>query len=390
MVSVTGRIATNDQISGQVPKQSGRLESLQALRGIAILGIFLHHAYFFFDWSRIGVSVFFVLSGFLMMYNYSDRPLPSSFKDNLRFSINRIKKLYSLHIITMVLCFILNTLFAVRKGIAFRRLVSLILNVFLLQSWFPDARVCWSLNGAAWYLSTGLFLYFLFPYLRGFVKRWRLRRLVLMCVAMFFLQIITSLPFLYVFGNDSPVYQWFTYCFPVFRTVDFFYGCVLARWFFGVRARVADERDARASFLLKDGNAEVVLLAVTVAVELWIQHKQTNLLLLSLQNMTTLHMPLAAAWVYLFAANRGIVTKMCVKKPFIKLGNISAHFFLIHFPVTLLVTNLLDALSVDLNDMVKVLVVAAELIGSILLTIGYQRLHQWWIGKQNSRSMQRA
>lgn len=77
--------------------------SLQALRGIAFLGIFASHTGFrcFVGTGRWGVSVFFVLSGFMMIYTYmgKNRIRYVSLKDNLYFAWRKMKGLYLLHII---------------------------------------------------------------------------------------------------------------------------------------------------------------------------------------------------------------------------------------------------------------------------------------------------
>lgn len=83
-----------------------RLDQIQALRGIAFLGVFLSHTglKWFGAVGHWGVSVFLVLSGFLMFISYSgnDRIKRISLRDNIVFSWRKIKKLYPLHICTMV------------------------------------------------------------------------------------------------------------------------------------------------------------------------------------------------------------------------------------------------------------------------------------------------
>ena len=46
---------------------NSKIMSLQALRALAFLGIFLSHTNCYIQWPWLGVSTFFVLSGFLMM-----------------------------------------------------------------------------------------------------------------------------------------------------------------------------------------------------------------------------------------------------------------------------------------------------------------------------------
>ena len=76
-------------------------DSLQALRGLAFVGIFLGHFYYF-GWTPISVSVFFILSGFLLTTKkdsgYEKYGLGDSFKEAVR----RVSKLYPLHIIMML------------------------------------------------------------------------------------------------------------------------------------------------------------------------------------------------------------------------------------------------------------------------------------------------
>ena len=81
---------------------------LQGLRALAFIGIFLSHS----DVKALsssglgawGVSVFLILSGFLMMVNYyhTDRFSICSVKDNLRFSLKKIMAIYPLHILMML------------------------------------------------------------------------------------------------------------------------------------------------------------------------------------------------------------------------------------------------------------------------------------------------
>ena len=80
-----------------------RINSIQGLRAIAFLAIFISHTGIgsLGALGAWGVSVFFVLSGFLMMYNYYNKESIPKF--GFRFAWNKIKKLYSLHVITTIL-----------------------------------------------------------------------------------------------------------------------------------------------------------------------------------------------------------------------------------------------------------------------------------------------
>ena len=141
----------------------GKLNQIQALKGIAFLGVFLSHTGFTCFWSigHWGVSVFLVLSGFMMTYSYyhKNRITNISLKDNILFAWKKIRNLYLLHIITM-LTMLVFAFIGIKSDI--RILIpKILLNILLLQEWFPLENA--SINGVSWYLSTAVFTYFLFP-----------------------------------------------------------------------------------------------------------------------------------------------------------------------------------------------------------------------------------
>ena len=79
-----------------------RMDSMQALRFLACLCIFAHHCYIT-EVVYWGVSVFFVMSGFLMCCGYYDRYSASLDPAvSLRFSLKKLWKLYPLHVLTML------------------------------------------------------------------------------------------------------------------------------------------------------------------------------------------------------------------------------------------------------------------------------------------------
>ena len=79
----------------------GRIDSLQAVRAIACILIFMHHCYIC-GTGALGAAIFIMLSGFLMCRSYYDRSLPRTPIDCLKFSARKIWKLYPLHILTML------------------------------------------------------------------------------------------------------------------------------------------------------------------------------------------------------------------------------------------------------------------------------------------------
>lgn len=87
-------------------QQEERLNQIQALKGIAFLGVALSHTGLvcFYSSGHWGVSLFLTLSGFMMTYKYlfANRIPCISFVNLLKFVWNKMKKLYPLHVVTML------------------------------------------------------------------------------------------------------------------------------------------------------------------------------------------------------------------------------------------------------------------------------------------------
>ncbi len=349
-----------------------RIESLQALRAIAFIGIFLSHAGSPFKWPTLGVSVFYVMSGFLMMYRHVNDDFDCSFKNRMRFSLNRIKKLYPLHIVTMIfailLAFAIILLSGITKGQMFYLVSTILLNVFLVQTWIPNSLVNVSLNGVAWYLSVTMFLYFMFPIIHRYIKKQSMKKLWLICFCLLAVQYISCIPWIHFVGGGSPAYIWFMYCFPVFRIGDFFVGCTLGNHY--AKWENSNYSYGIISFI------EVIMTIVPIGVYKWLEFEQNNIFLLALQNRTTIFIPIAAIWVYLFVINKGIITKALANRYLIYLGNISAYSFLIHYVVTQYTNQALIYLHIELPMNIKMLVILAEFALTILLTLMYKRMNK--------------
>lgn len=133
--------------------------------------IFLNHAGWlvsdkkYFDFGARGVEIFFLLSGYMMAYNYSDRIMPDDWKYSFQYMISKAKKFYFLHFITLMImvAYLGRNLILHHEypGGVGRFGVDFILNVMLLKSWYwPSA---FSFNGVTWFLSSILFAYLLIP-----------------------------------------------------------------------------------------------------------------------------------------------------------------------------------------------------------------------------------
>lgn len=348
--------------------QGKRIDSLQALRAIAFLGIFLNHAGLKLNWSELGVSVFFVLSGFLMTLGHSGDDYALSPLKNIWAAVRKTAKLYPLHILTMLIMFGLQLIwsggFENIKGTGLIKETAL--NIVLMQSWYPNSAVCVSLNGVAWYLSTALFLYFAYPYLLRMAEKlkplfmWGILLLMLMLQLVFAFDVVRKL------GTGNNLYIWFMYMFPLFRIPDIYAGICLGKSYGKLKAPDDGSR-------LKMSCVEAAAFAVTVLVSLWSHTEPHRSVNAALRNWTTVYIPLAVMWVYLFARRGGWLTGLPDNKLFRFIGDLSPYAFLIHFTLIKCVSTLRKSLGIRSEGALRALIVIAEFILSILLSYLWKR-----------------
>jgi len=112
----------------------------------------------------VGVSFFFVLSGFILVYTYAGRPMV--LKNFWRARFARIYPAYAFSLLVTAPFFFyavltMNFPFFVWAKTHLKLASALVLS--LLHAWVPPAALTW--NAVAWSLSVEAFFYVLFPFL---------------------------------------------------------------------------------------------------------------------------------------------------------------------------------------------------------------------------------
>jgi peptidoglycan/LPS O-acetylase OafA/YrhL len=107
------------------------------------------------------VSVFFILSGFVLTYNYDLATLRRT-RNAVRFGIARFSRIYPAYV-TGLLLLVPFAIYRVIVGVVVGEtgMTKFILNACLLQSWVPGAELSWNYPG--WSLSDEAFFYAVLP-----------------------------------------------------------------------------------------------------------------------------------------------------------------------------------------------------------------------------------
>lgn len=359
--------------------ENKRIDSFQALRAISFIGIFLSHVGVMRNWSGLGVSVFFVLSAFLLTNKYKNEEVSCGMKDSFLFMKKRIGRLYLLHIITMAFALLRTVAQAYSDhvpGIEYGKLLGYTaLNVTLLQSFVPSAFVCVTLNGVAWYLSTLVALYFLFPIiLKGLKKIQAKWTLVLVSAGVLVAQVILSYICRNVQGFDGSFFIWLTYHSFIFRIGDLIVGICLALIF-------ASGKETDSKITVGYNFFEIAATALSVAFYYFFAKGTNNEWINAMLNRTTGFIILAAVWVYLFAKRKGILTFLLTNRVTVWLGNLSPYAFLIHFVTAQYVYSVMTVLHIADVGAMRIARIAVQFALSIVLSMIYVRFKEKKVAK---------
>jgi peptidoglycan/LPS O-acetylase OafA/YrhL len=193
----------------------------------------------------VAVPFFFVLSGYVLAYTYTEAELRGHVRD---FYVARMARTYPAYLLALVLFVGL----VVLEGKAtFPDPLGLVLTVVGVQAWLPSRSIVW--NYPAWSLSVEFFLYAVFPLMLALLRRprafWTLYGVT--TAAILALAIAHAL-------DGAADYEWIRV--PLFHLTSFATGMALAR----ARPRtmtLLEGRRAGALTIVAAG----ALLAVTLA-----------------------------------------------------------------------------------------------------------------------------
>jgi peptidoglycan/LPS O-acetylase OafA/YrhL len=272
--------------------------------------IFNHHRFFDFIWKNvcyegyIGVTFFFILSGFILTYNYNHL-INNKQISTLKFLSLRAARIYPTHL----LCFFISLL---PYFFLYRSILAGIFNLFLLQSFIPIVSVYFSFNAPSWSISNEAFFYLIFCSLllinyKNILKLWTLN-------------IMLVIGFLFLFSNKNDIIQhWIFYINPFMRILDFITGIVLAKIFF------------RVNHIIKNINLlkilepiSILLLAIFVFIAVKYNVNQ------SLRYDIYYIIPLGLI-IFIFSFEEGLISKILANKICVFLGEISFAFYMFHY-----------------------------------------------------------
>lgn len=274
-----------------------------------------------FSQANVGVSYFFILSGFVMVIAYQNHDKI----EYINYYKNRFARIYPIYLIGL-LAFVF---FQILNNSSIS-ITELTLNVFLLQAWYSGRTL--SLNFPGWSISVELFFYILFPLIMNFYLKIKRKEIFNYVVIVFWLfsQILLYLLFNSSFykGYSSVSHDMIFYH-PFMHLNEFLIGIISAFYFLK-----CDKKNIK--------RFDVTILALVGLIVLFL--KINNIIILQNGFMAIFFVPI----IILSSLNSdGIITKIFKNKYLILLGEISFGIYILQVPIFRITYQFLDYFSVS-------------------------------------------
>ncbi len=331
-----GKHEVDQAIQGGKPPVRPKLPSLTGTRFWAALLVFLFHASLPSDLAPfadpttqsvfalivskggwLGVSYFFILSGFIMVWSAKDHDTVGD------FYLRRFAKIYPTHCLTWAMAFVIG---AVTVG-GYKLWSS---NLLLANTWVNDVKFFFVANRPSWSLCIEAFFYLLFPFLLNLMQAIP-RRFDLPAWGLVTIGALLVQGYIYIWVEPNqmmrafPISQqqfWASYIFPPTRLFEFLAGMFIARLLQDGRAPVMPKSAALALLLTSYVGAMFIPFQFSMSV---VYIVPVSLLIVSIA-----HDDLEARKSFLSA------------KTSVWLGEISYAFYMVHFLVLFCFLNLIS------------------------------------------------
>ena len=316
---------------------TGHLRALTGLRFIAAFHVVMFHLapresvprvlLPLVNTGYVGVSLFYVLSGFILAYTYT-RSSPIAPQQRPRFWQARFARVYPVYLFGLLVALVHFGMWVVDKfqqdsvAVAAGKVgLTAFANLFLLQAWITATIAQW--NSPGWSLSCEAFFYFVFPFAAARLHSLGERRLLLVMMAAVVLALIPPLAYLATSPDGIAVAThessgaWLSNLKfnPLVRLPEFLIGIALGRHFV-----VSPPRSSGLWLVLLGAISVLLLLCFSESIPYVLLHNGL------------LALPFAAI-VYGLALGGGLIGRALSTAAAVRLGEASYALYILHSPI---------------------------------------------------------
>lgn len=323
-----------------------RIAQLDALRFFLIVTIVISH----FDFLRtscigsiyqiylnnptLAVDYFFMLSGFGLFLSQKDEGI-KTIRGCIGFANNKVKKIYPVYIVSMLLGLVGSLYLSISKNGIFvgilKNSLNMVFYIPMIQSFTGMETFSHSINSVAWFISTLFIIYFASPFIKHYIKKWRVSPVCKICISILFLLIISILTRrideLGLLGGQIN---------------DLWYGHPITRiWYVILGMEVCELYTKRGCFNSKINSSIIEIICVVITIFYFFIR---NSLQCDVNFVRVIDVLNCLGFLYIFSCGTGIVTN-ALNNPFlVRLGKDAMYIYLFHYPVKTIVDILFSEL----------------------------------------------
>jgi hypothetical protein len=357
--------------------------------------------------SGFGMTLFFVLSGFVIHYNYATLVTEGRFRGIATYLWARFARLYPLFLLALLCSVLISIRFIEFLTGRPERFIDILhaLPYFLLsvQSWFyvpiGNSSLIYAIGGSApltWSISTEWFFYFVYPCIAWLILRSRAPWLSLVAAVLWCALWMTIASALYDrsgqigawavarFGpiagtqgdSQDSFMRWLLYFSPYLRIGEFVLGSLIAQLYVQLRARKVTGGENLI------GSAVFLAAAASVFLVSYLEYSpNVGMNIFRKLSMNFALAPSAALLIFCAARYRNLFSRLLMSGPAIVLGDASYSTYLVHFGVLAAFVVLAGSVvhGVVFDTLKLIVVMAAIILISILLYRYYEVPARKWL-----------
>jgi peptidoglycan/LPS O-acetylase OafA/YrhL len=301
--------------------------------------------------SGLGMTLFFVLSGFVIHYHYHLIVTERGKVGILQFLWLRFSRLYPLYIAVIVIDIVTSHQLPKLAGGNLQSWEAFLTHAFMVQTWYYDVigtnNLIYQFGLApqvAWSISTEMFFYIFyiplsFLLIRIAGSRFAITLLAIMvCLAFYWVYVYTTynMPAVNIWARNmfGPIAdplvvhqdsfaRWLTYFSPYARLVEFILGTIAASYFLLVRDSKGVTKGAALQTLL--------LVCLVLAAQFMVYNSSFYYRKLIVSSVA--YSPLVAILIYMLASRSNVISRALSGDLIVKLGQASYSIYLLHLPI---------------------------------------------------------
>jgi peptidoglycan/LPS O-acetylase OafA/YrhL len=362
--------------------------------------------------SGFGMTLFFVLSGFVIHYNYAGLVTDGRLRGIAAFFWARFARLYPLFLLMMLVYMLVS-----QRHVAYWtgrpediNAIFQALPYFLLsiQSWIykliGGGALIDAIRGGSpptWSISTEWFFYFAYPLVAWFILRARAPAIILLVIGIWcvlWTAFSTGLydrtpqidawavdhfgPVAGMQNHEDSFVRWLLYVSPYLRIGEFVLGAITAQLYIALQKRDVTHRENTL------GGALFWAAALSVLLVTYLEYSpDVPMTIFRKMNMNFALAPSVALLIFCAARYRSAASRLLMSRPAIALGEASYSIYLVHSIVLISAVKLTGSVvHGTAYNVLKLIVLMAIVVAiSLLLYTYYESPARQWLRRRGSK-----